>query len=63
MTDGLDMVAAGLMLFYGKEAEALIAHQVERVRQSGDESKAQRWGRIGARVRRLRQRQDVPVAV
>jgi hypothetical protein len=57
------MVAAGLMLFYGKDAETLIAHQVERVRQSGNERKAQRWGRIAARVRRIRERKDVPAAV
>jgi hypothetical protein len=60
VTDDLDMVAGGLMLVYGSMAEALVAHQVERVRRTGDGRKAERWRRIGARVR---QRKDVAAAV
>jgi hypothetical protein len=63
MTDDLDMVAGGLMLFYGNQTESLVARQVERVRQSGDERKLARWRRIAGRVRRLRQREDLPAAV
>ena len=60
VTDDLDMVAGGLMLVYGSMAQALIAHQVERVRKSGDGCKLERWRRIAARVR---ERKTVAAAV
>ena len=60
VTDDLDMVVGGLMLFYGSLAEALIAHQVERVRRSGDQRKLERWRRIAVR---MRQRKTVAAAV
>ena len=60
MTDDLDMVAGGLMLVYGSMAQALIAHQVERVRKSGDGCKLERWRRIAVR---MRQRKIVAAAV
>jgi hypothetical protein len=60
VTDDLDMVAGGLMLVYGSMAEALVAHQVERVRRTGDGRKLERWRRVAAAVR---QRKTVAAAV
>ena len=54
MTEDLDIVAAGMIIFYGKNAAVMARQQVDKARQSNDQGKFERWCRILKRVRDMR---------
>jgi len=50
VTEDLDTVAAGMILFYGKNAAGMVRQQADKARQSNDQRKFERWCRILQRV-------------
>lgn len=50
VTEDLDIVAAGMIIFYGKNAAGMARQQIDKARQSNDQRKFERWCRILQRV-------------
>ena len=42
-----------MILFYGKDAEALVQTRADSLRQAGDMAKSERWHRIAEQIRIL----------
>jgi hypothetical protein len=55
--EDLDMIAGGVILSYGSNAEETVFQKAEACALSGDQRKFERWRQILQRVRELRCRQ------